>query len=242
MIYLRSFAFNMFFFPWTVLIVLGAIIGVFLPHIFTIYIAQVWGRVTHFLLRILIGVTYEIRGQENWDGKPAIFACKHQSILETTMIQVLAFNSVIILKRELTWIPLFGQAALRSGIIAIDRSKGRRVITQLIEGARKYLQKGRSIFIFPEGTRVSPKAPTRLKAGIAALYAATGVQVIPVALNTGHIWSRRSFLKKPGKIIYQILPPIKPGMEEQEFIKHLENVIESACQQINRETQNGRSR
>jgi 1-acyl-sn-glycerol-3-phosphate acyltransferase len=236
MIYLRSLLFNILFFLWTILITLTATVGI-VSQRFIVRVAYIWGLGTHFLLRMIIGVTYEIRGQENWDGKPAIFASKHQSILETTMIQVLAFNSVIILKRELTWIPFFGQAILRSGIIPLDRSKGRSVLAQLVQGAKVYLAQGRPIFIFPEGTRVSPQATTRLRYGIAALYKETGVRVIPVALNTGFFWGRRQFLKKPGKVIYQILPPIEPGMNEYKFLKHLEAVIEEACQQINKETQ-----
>ncbi len=238
MIYIRSLIFNILFFSWTTLIVLTCVLGIVISPLFIIRVAYCWGIGTHALLRFIVGVTYEIRGQENWDGRPVIFASKHQSFLETTMIQVLAFNSAIILKRELTWIPFFGQVILRSGVIPINRSKGRGILAQLIKGVKNRLAKGRSVFIFPEGTRVPPDTHTRLRYGIAAIYKEANAPVIPVALNTGYYWGRRQFIKKPGKVIYEILPAIEPGMPEQMFLKHLENVIEEACQRIKQEVQN----
>ena len=232
MIFIRSLLFNVGFYIWTFLIVLSALPGLILSRHYTLFIAHYWGLGTHFLLKYLIGVAYEIRGQHHWDGRPVIFACKHQSFLETTMVHVLTKDSVIILKRELTWIPLFGQAAMRGGIIPIDRAKGHHIIQQLIKGSKKFLNIGRPIFIFPEGTRTAITAPTKLRYGIAALYKACDVPVIPIVLNTGHYCGRRQFLKKPGKIIYEFLPAIQPGLPEVQFLRHLEHVIEEGCQRI----------
>lgn len=232
MIFLRSLIFNVSFYVWTFLIVLLALPGLILPQLYTMYVAYYWGLGTHFLLRYLIGIHYEIKGKEYWDGGPVIFASKHQSFLETTMIHVLAFKSAIILKRELTWIPLFGQCAMRAGVIAINRAKSRGIIDQLVKGARKFIACGRPVFIFPEGTRTAYSTPTKLRYGIAALYKACNVPVIPLVLNTGLYCGRRQFIKKPGKIIYEFLPPILPGMPEAEFLKHLEYVIEDGCQRL----------
>ncbi len=197
-----------------------------------IYAAYFWGIGTHFLLRGICGVTYEIQGQENWQGEAAIFACKHQSALETSMIQVLAFNSAIILKKELTYIPVFGQVILKAGVIPIDRSKGKRTLPQLIKGAKKFLQAGRPLFIFPEGSRNPLEKPTQIRPGIGVIYQETGFPVYPVALNTGAVWGRRSFLKKPGKVIYRILPPIQPGLDKDAFLKQLTETLEKNTRDI----------
>lgn len=233
-LYLRSFLFNLFFFPWTVLCVLGALFGFLFGQKFTVMWAYFWGKGTHFLLYYLCGVDYEIQGREHWGGEPAIFASKHQSTLETTMIQVLAFNSAIILKKELSYIPLFGQVIWRAGVIPIDRSKGRSVLPQLISGAKKFLASGRCVFIFPEGQRRALEAPTSLRPGIGVLYEKTQAPVYPIALNTGAVWGRRSFLKRPGKVIYRILPPLQPGLSKEVFLERLTNDLETNTRDIQR--------
>jgi 1-acyl-sn-glycerol-3-phosphate acyltransferase len=236
MIFIRSFIFNGVFYIGTAF---AAILGAF-GHIFgrkfTLKIACYWGHMVHFLLKWIVGLDYEIRGQEKWDGRPAIFACKHQSLLETAMIQVLAYDSGIILKRELLWIPIFGQAIQALGVIAIHRGKGKRAIDQLIEGALDSLEKGRNFMIYPEGTRKAVGAPVHLKHGIAALYNKARHPVIPIVLNTGHFWARRSFLRYPGKVIYQYLDPIEPCLSEEDFMKRLSNALEKGTQALDAET------
>lgn len=236
MLILRSLVFNVFFFIWTGLVVACAVPGLLIGQRYVICCAYFWGLGTHALLKAIVGVEYEIRGQEHWQGEAALFACKHQSALETAMIQVLAYNSAIILKRELTWIPFFGQVVLRAGVIAIDRSKGRGVMTQLIEGAKKFIAEGRPIFIFPEGTRKPLEAPTELKAGIGALYEALGVPVYPIAINTGAVWARRGFIKRPGKVIYEILPAIAPNLPKDKFLETLGRTLEERTRALCAET------
>lgn len=214
------------------MIVLSTIPGLLLGQRYVTRCAYYWGLGTHVLLRRIVGIEHEIRGKEHWDSKPALFACKHESTLETTMIQVLAFDSAIILKRELTWIPFLGQAMLKSGVIPINRSKGKKVFTQIIEGARHFTAQGRPLFVFPEGTRKSVDDPTHLRAGIAILYEDLNLPVYPVALNTGLVWGRRDFLKRPGKVIYEILPPIMPGLSKEEFLATLTKALEDKTQEL----------
>ena len=231
-LYIRSFIFNLLFFPWTAFCVLGAVFGFIFGQKFTVMWAYFWGPGTHFLLRVICGVTYEIQGKENWKGEAAIFASKHQSALETSMIQKLVFNSAIILKKELAYIPIFGQVILKAGVIPIDRSKGKKVLPQLVNGATKFLNAGRSLFIFPEGRRRPLEEPTVLRPGIGVLYEKTGFPVYPIALNTGAVWGRRSFLKKPGKVIYRILPPIQPGLDKSTFLKTLTDILEKNTEEL----------
>lgn len=236
MLILKSLVFNVLFFIWTGLVVACAVPGLLIGQRYIICCAYFWGLGTHALLKSIVGVEYEIRGHDHWQGEAALFACKHQSTLETAMIQVLAYNSAIILKRELLWIPFFGQVVLRAGVIAIDRSKGRGVMTQLIDGAKKFIEEGRPIFIFPEGTRKPLEAPTELKAGIGALYEALGVPVYPIAINTGAVWTRRGFIKKPGKVIYEISPPIAPNLPKDKFLETLSDTLEERTRAICAET------
>ena len=99
----------------------------------------------------------------------------------------------------------------------------------MLEGAKRSLDNGRPVFIFPEGTRSAAGQAGKYRQGIYALYKALEVPVLPVALNSGYFWPRHGFLKKPGgTIILDILPPIEPGLPADEFMKTLENTIESA--------------
>ena len=120
----------------------------------------------------------------------------------------------------------------QSGIIPIDRSKGKKVMPQLIEGGKAFLKAGRSVFMFPEGNRKPVEAPTKLRPGIGALYEEAQVPVYPVALNTGMVWGRRSFLKKPGKVIYRILPPLQPGLKKEALLSQLEEILEKETRQL----------
>jgi 1-acyl-sn-glycerol-3-phosphate acyltransferase len=149
------------------------------------------------------------------------------------MIETLVPEAVIILKKELIMIPLFGHLLLRAGMISIDRSKGRTVIPQMIEGAKRAKDQGRSTFIFPEGTRTAAGERGTYRYGTYALYQGTGMKVVPAAHNAGFFWPRRKFLRFPGKIIFEFLPPIEPGLSEKEFLKRLEDTIENASQNLN---------
>jgi 1-acyl-sn-glycerol-3-phosphate acyltransferase len=194
--------------------------------------ARKWGRGTNFLLKHIVGIDVEFRGQEYLKGGPHLIACKHQSLWETAMIETLVPGCAIILKRELTWIPLFGQLLLLSGMISINRKEGRKAFTQIIEGTRERFKQGRSVWIFPEGTRCDPGATPQYKYGVYALYHGLNIPIIPIALNSGYYWGRRHFIKKPGKIILEILPPISPGLEARPFLKQLEETIETASKRL----------
>jgi 1-acyl-sn-glycerol-3-phosphate acyltransferase len=233
MIFLRSFLFNILFFFLTVLCSCSSFLLAPFGRKPLIRIAQIWGFGTQFLLKRTVGITYEIKGKENIPTKgPYIFACKHQSAWDTTIIQLLAYDAAIILKRELLWVPIFGQILIVAGAIGINRAKGKMMMSDLIEKARKQADKKRPIFIFPEGTRVRPDAPPRYKYGIYALYCRLNLPVVPAALNSGYFWPRRGFLKHPGHITVQILPQIKPGLPSKEFMTALEGAIEGACKTL----------
>jgi 1-acyl-sn-glycerol-3-phosphate acyltransferase len=164
-----------------------------------------------------------------------LIAAKHQSFLETFALLKYAPDFAIILKRQLTYVPLFGLYLIVSKQIAIDRARGRQALQQIAGAARPVFAAGRQVFIYPEGTRRLPGAPPKYKQGVAALYIETGVSCLPVAVNTGLFWRRRGFMRRPGLAVIEYLPVIKPGLERGEFAKRLQFTIESACGRLNAE-------
>ncbi len=231
MIFIQSVIFNILFYVWTFIIVISALPALVLGRHWTHRAAKYWGHGVTLLLR-LVGIRVEIRGRHHLPLEPVIVASKHQSAWETTMIEALIPEAVIILKKELIMIPLFGRLLLDAGMISIDRSKGRSVIPQMIEGAKRARNQGRSIFIFPEGTRTTAGERGTYRYGTYALYEKTGMKVVPAAHNAGFFWPRRKFLKVPGKIIFEFLPPIEPGLSEKDFMKKLEDSIETASENL----------
>ncbi len=164
-----------------------------------------------------------------------LIAAKHQSFLETFALLKYAPDFAIVLKRQLTLIPLFGLYLIVSQQIAIDRAKGRQALQQIASAAKPVFAVGRQVFIYPEGTRRLPGAPPKYKQGAAALYTETGVACLPVAVNTGLFWRRHGFLRRPGVAVIEYLPVIAPGLGRAEFSKRLQSTIETACGRLNAE-------
>ncbi len=194
-----------------------------------------WCRSCIWLIQTLLGINYEIRGLEHLTGKPVIIASKHQSAWETLVLNTIILDCAYVVKRELLWFPFFGWFLSRLGMIGIDRSGGASALKRLVADCKKRLESGRSIIIFPQGTRTPPGATQPYLPGTAALYTQCKVPVVPTALNSGIFWPRRTFLKRPGTVTLEFLPPIDPGMERREFSKHLEAEIETATIRIERE-------
>jgi 1-acyl-sn-glycerol-3-phosphate acyltransferase len=194
--------------------------------------ARFWMRGLHLALRWIIGLRYEVRGLENLPPRPVIIASKHQSAWETVFFHLVRVDTVIGLKDELTRVPIFGWYLMIARNIRIDRGGAAKAMRSLIEGAKAAVAQGCSILIFPEGTRRPPRAPPDYKPGVAALYRELGVPVVPVALNSGLFWPRRGFVKRPGSITVEFLPPIEPGLDRKPFMAELERRIETASTRL----------
>src|SRR5690606_21388864 len=147
-----------------------------------------------------------------------IVAAKHQSAWDTMAFYWVLDDAAYVLKKELLSIPLYGWCARKARMIGVDRSGGAKALRAMVEQAQNCLAEGRPIVIFPEGTRTAPGRRSAYHPGIAALYTRLGVPVVPVALNSGLFWGRRSFIKQPGRIVVQFLPPIPPGLERRAFM------------------------
>jgi 1-acyl-sn-glycerol-3-phosphate acyltransferase len=232
MAHLRALLFNLLFYLVTALY---AILG--LPTLLfgadAVYaLCRLWVRTTLWLLRLLVGLDHRVIGRERLPAEPVIFAVKHQSSWETLALAAILDRPIYVLKRELVWIPLFGLYLLGSGALAVDRGAGAKALRQLMRKAGKAAENGRPFLIFPEGTRVAPGEHRPYQPGIAALYDKLGRPVVPVALNSGLFWGRRSFMKRPGRITVEFLDPIPAGLDRRRFMKELEARIEGASRRL----------
>ena len=144
------------------------------------------------------------------------------------------------MKRELFWIPFHGWFSTKFKMIPVDRDKGPAALRRMLAAAKDRIAAGREIVIFPEGTRRQPGAPPAYKTGIALLYNALDVPCVPVALNSGAFWSRRSWYRAPGTVVVEILDPIPPGLPRAEFLVRLREAIETASNRLATEAEASR--
>ena len=237
LIYLRSILFDLFFYTFTAcyLTILWPLM-ILMPRKFTVYMARAWTRICFGALRHIVGLTYTIHGQDHLDqalaNGPCIIACKHQSAFETILCHVLLPDFVIVLKKQLLAIPVFGSYLKKLSAITIDRENGTASLRSLIQQGREAIKNKHSIFIFPEGTRSTPGATIAYQRGISILYRDLNVPVVPIALNTGVFWGRRSFFKRPGHIIIDIKPALEAGLDRDFFMQTLEDTIENASKEL----------
>lgn len=235
MLVLRSLLFNLAFYLNTCVCLIVGLPTFFMPYWGILEVAKMWGRANLWLLRVIAGITYEIRGREKIPPGALIVASKHQSAWETFALLTLFESPTFIMKRELQWIPIFGWLTIKGRMVSVNRGGGAQALADMIERARAELARGRQLIIFPEGTRRPVDAEPRYKFGISHLYAEEGVPVLPVALNSGLFWPRRTFLRHPGTVLVEILDPIAPGEDKSTFFKELQEKLEAATERLVRE-------
>ena len=229
---LRSILFNLLYGVWSVGMHIVCLPLLFASPRSVQAAGGIWIDGTLWLLKHVVGIDYRITGAENLPSTPAIYAAKHQSAWETLFLSRYLNFPAFVLKKELLSIPLFGWFLKRAGMIAVDRKGGASALRQMARQASETLEGGRSILIFPEGTRVAPGETRPYQPGVAALYTQLKTPVVPVALNSGLFWGKRAFLKKPGTIVVQILPPIPPGLDRKALMRELEGRIEPAARAL----------
>lgn len=232
MIFIRSLLFNVAFYLWTSVMFLLSLPALLLPVGAVWGLGRVWVCGTVLLLRIFVGLTHEVRGLAHRLPGAALYAVKHQSAWDTLIFALLLDRPAIVLKQELLNLPLFGWYMRKCRMIPVDRKGRAAALRRMAADARDRASAGRPILIFPEGTRVAPGHRRPYQPGAAALYAALGLPVVPVALNSGLFWGRRSFHKLPGEIVVEFLPPIAPGLDRRIFMARLEDAIETAADRL----------
>jgi 1-acyl-sn-glycerol-3-phosphate acyltransferase len=228
MIFIRSAIFNVVFYVNLVVFLIVGLPLFVLPRSWGIATLKVWARVSLWLLKFICGIGMEVRGRQHIPMAAALIAGKHQSFWETFAILPLLDDPCVVMKRELTWIPLFGWFALKFRMIAVERSAGSAALRKLVKRGKQEVQAGRQIVIMPEGTRRSLGSPPDYKAGVAALYAQLGVPCVSFGLNAGVFWPRRQFLRYPGTIVIEFLPCLPPKLQRAEFQQRLQDAIEAS--------------
>lgn len=238
----RALVFNLALFLWTAVLCTLGLPLLLAPRTATMRLGRFWASSILDLLKITVGIRHETRGLDRIPRDGCIIAMKHQSAWDTLIIPVVLRNPVFVLKRELMLVPFFGWYLARAGSIAVDRKAGAGALRRMLAEAQPAAAGGRPIVIFPEGTRVAPGERRLYHPGIAALYQALALPVVPAAVNSGLFWGRRSFVKHPGRIILEFLDPIPPGWPRAQLMAELKQRIETATDALVREARKSPSR
>lgn len=226
MVFLRSLAFNIFFYVNTFFWVIILLPTELLPRAALWWGVKTWARVNRWALPVIGGVKVEIRGRENLPKGGVIVASKHQSTFETVSLLDLFDDPTYVMKRELQLIPLFGWYTIKARQIHVDRAAGRQALARMTDMARVAAAEGRQILIYPEGTRRTAGAEPAYKHGVAHLYANLDLPMVPVALNSGLFWGRHTFTRHPGTLVLEFLPAIPAGLDPEEAFALLRETIE----------------
>jgi 1-acyl-sn-glycerol-3-phosphate acyltransferase len=229
---IRSVVFNTLFYLNLFVYLLVAMPTLLLPYRYVLVVAKRWAKSNLWLLRVVCGVKADFRGMEKIPRGGFILASKHQSIWETFALLPCVDDPTFILKRELMWIPMFGWCLWKARMIPVNRGARGPALAAMTEQAKREVQNGRQIIIFPEGTRRPAGAEPQYKFGVAHLYAEGGVPCVPVALNSGLFWPRRSFRRFPGTVVVQVCDPIPPGLEKSDFFARLQQAIEPVSAEL----------
>lgn len=195
-----------------------------------------WSASTMWLARIICGIRVVIEGREHLPDTPCVVLAKHQSAFETIAMPQLVPPFVWVLKRELFYIPIFGWALWALNAIAIRRTNPREALRQVIDQGRGFLEHGRWVVIFPEGTRTSPGREGNWQASGVTLAQKAQVGILPLAHNAGTAWPKSSFIKRPGTIIIRFLPLIDAAqvaaMSRNDLLAQVRDQVEANCREI----------
>ena len=224
----RSLLFVILFYLWSlfwVLLISPLALG---PRLWMVRSWRVWSLGIMALLRVVCGIRVELRGRQHMPTGRALVAPKHQCMFDVFAQFAWLPDSCFVTKKELMWIPFLGWYAYKGRMIVVDREAQAAALRKLIADAKDRFADERQLVIFPEGHRGEPGVPGDYKPGIAALYRELDMPAIPVATNAGVHWPAHGFLRRPGTIVYEYLAPIPPGLKRAEFMRTLQERIETA--------------
>lgn len=210
----RSLIYTLVFYPISVFFVIGSALAA--PFGFRAVMAgpRAWAHFHHWCVRWILGIRIRVEGEVPQTG--VIAALKHESFYETTEILRLFRVPAVVFKAELMKIPMWGMAARAHGVIPVEREAGASALRVMLKAARAAVAAGRPIVIFPEGTRVPHGECPPLRPGIAGLYKSLNLPVVPIALDSGRLWPRRSFVKRAGVITFKVGEAIPAGLDRDE--------------------------
>ena len=233
--FLKSLVFNILLYTGLIFIFILAIPTLFLPSKFTLFFGRVSARYIVILMRLILNTKVNFHGVENLKKAEKFFvASAHQSMFETFVLQIPLDGPIFILKKELLKIPLFGWYLRKIGAIEIIRETTTKENLDFFDKVKnKINNENRPLLIFPQGTRVKPYEQVPFKKGVGRIYDKLNLPCVPVALDSGKVWPKNSFIKYPGNINVSFLEPVMPGKNKDEFIKEIENKIYSEIKKFN---------
>ena len=217
---------------WTFLMGILSFPFLFLPGKYISFPAKIWIKGLFIFLKYICGITHEIRGLDNISDEPIIIVSKHQSAFETFALYYYLKKSFFIHKKQLFYIPIFGQYLMKHNMVAIDRTGKGSAMRKMISSVKKKLDSGSTIIIFPEGTRKTPGEKPEYKTGFIGIYNTAKRKLQPVALNSGLSWKKGLKIIKKGNIIIEFLPQIEIGLDKKEVLEKVEYTIESATNKL----------
>ena len=217
---------------WTILMGFLSLPFLLLPSTYIALPAKIWIKGIFISLRYICGVTHEMRGLATLSDEPVIIVSKHQSAFETFALYYYLKKSFFIHKKQLFYIPIFGQYLMKHNMVSIDRAGQASTMRKMITDVKKKLDSGSTIIIFPEGTRKKPGAKADYKTGFIGIYNTSKRKLQPVALNSGLFWQKGFKIIKRGHIIIEFLPQIDIGLDKKEVLNKVESSVESATNKL----------
>ena len=227
--FIKSLIFNILLYTGLISIFILAIPTLILPSKLTLFFGRLSANYIAFILRIILNTKVTFHGLENLKKVNNFFvASAHQSMIETFILQIPLDAPIFILKKELLRIPLFGWYLRKIGSIEIVRDTTTKENLDFFDKIKNRIEKQkRPLLIFPQGTRVRFDEQPPFKKGVGRIYNSLNLPCVPVALNTGKVWPKNSFMKYTGDIHISFLEPIMPGKDKNDFIKEIEDKIYS---------------
>jgi 1-acyl-sn-glycerol-3-phosphate acyltransferase len=229
MIFLRSVLFNLYFFLLTFVLGISGFGVRWFARGQALAYAQFWARLLLGGLRWICGIYPVLIGEENLPpAGPVLIASQHQSAYDTLVWLTLLPRPTYVMKRELVKIPLFGPLTPLAGMILVDRAGGAAALRGLLAETRRAVAEGRQIVIFPEGTRTRPGERRALQPGVAAMAAAARLPVVPVATDSGRLWGKNAFFKRPGPIHLVVCPSLPAGLPREALLAGIQAAWDAA--------------
>lgn len=231
---IRSVIFVIWLYGWMAIIGILALPALLLPRKAMLVFIRAFARTTIFGLRWICGIHVEFRGMQHVPGGPVLIAGKHQAMLDVFLPFLIFRDPVLVMKRELLWYPVLGWYSLKMRMLAIDRDGGARTMKKMLAAAAERVTKeGRQMLIYPEGTRSAPgAAPDYKPAGTRAFYKSLKVPLVPLATNAGLCWPARGILRRPGRIVYEVIPALPADLPPKAMLGELETALEAACDRL----------
>ena len=234
--FIRQILFNIAFYGGTILFCIILTPAMLLPRPIFIIGLNSYFKSVHLIEKYILGLDFEVRGKENIPATGSfIVAAKHYSAYETMKLHLLFFDPAIIMKKELSRIPLWGWLAMKAKMIFIDRGSREIALASIVAGAKRVEAEGRPLVIFPQGTRVAlddTPANKPYKGGIVRMYEATHQPILPLAMNSGIYWKKNAFFKTPGKVIFEFLPVIPSGLTGSDALAKLQTALETKSNEL----------